>query len=356
LHRRLFIGDVHGGTLVYWRWVWERLAHYPARSVAEDALFLRQAVQRGARLYKLPHSSSFVYVRHASNAWNFPLGSYLHPPGWKRGELSAFLPSADLPFYVALSPAAPENLRSSICQGDSASRKEDETAGCLPLVSCIMPTYNRRQYVPQAIQYFLRQDYPSRELIIVDDGSEPVDDLIPPDSRIRYVRLNTRMILGAKRNLACGLAQGTIIAHWDDDDWIAPHRLRYQVEVLEREKADLCGASRQLYYNPSTNRAWLYEYPMSIRRWLAGNTLCYRKAFWVKNPFSEIAVGEDTRFAWSPKARNAVVVPDHTFYVGLVHSANTSRKNVTGAYWHPRPVEEVQRLLGADLAFYHSSP
>ena len=352
LHRRLFIGDVHGGTLVYWRWVWERLARYPARSVAEDALFLRQAVQHGARLYKLPHASSFVYVRHASNAWNFPLGSYLHPAGWKRGELSTFLPSTDLPFYVALSPAAPENLPNSTCQGDSASREEDEAAGCLPLVSCIMPTYNRRQYVPQAIRYFLRQDYPNRELIIVDDGSEPVDDLVPSDPRIRYIRLNTRMILGTKRNLACELARGTIIAHWDDDDWIAPNRLRYQVEVLEREKADLCGAGRQLYYNPSTNRAWLYEYPVSIRRWLAGNTLCYRKAFWAKNPFPEISVGEDTRFAWSPKSRNAVVVPDHTFYVGLVHSANTSRKVVTGPYWHPCSVEEVRRLLGEDLEFY----
>jgi hypothetical protein len=162
------------------------------------------------------------------------------------------------------------------------------------------------------------------------------------------------MILGAKRNLACKLAQGTIIAHWDDDDWIAPHRLRYQVDALKQEKADLCGAGRQLYYSPAANQAWLYEYPATIRRWLAGNTLCYRKAFWEKNPFPEIAVGEDTRFVWSPQARNAVVVPEHTFYVGLVHEANTSRKNVRGPYWHSHSVEEVQRLLGADLAFYHT--
>jgi glycosyltransferase involved in cell wall biosynthesis len=38
------------------------------------------------------------------------------------------------------------------------------------LVSCIMPTFNRRAFVPQAIRYFLRQDFEHKELIIVDDG------------------------------------------------------------------------------------------------------------------------------------------------------------------------------------------
>lgn len=58
----------------------------------------------------------------------------------------------------------------------------------LPLVSCIMPTYNRRAFVPQAIYYFLRQDYPNKELIIVDDSTDEVGDLIPGDERIRYIR------------------------------------------------------------------------------------------------------------------------------------------------------------------------
>ena len=49
----------------------------------------------------------------------------------------------------------------------------------MPLVSCIMPTYNRRPFVPKAIEYFLRQDYPNRELIILDDGDDRVADLVP---------------------------------------------------------------------------------------------------------------------------------------------------------------------------------
>jgi glycosyltransferase involved in cell wall biosynthesis len=96
-----------------------------------------------------------------------------------------------------------------------------------PLVSCIMPTANRRAFVPRAIAYFQRQDYTTRELIVVDDGDDAIGDVIPADERIRHIRLSTKMTVRAKRNLACEEARGEIIAHWDDDDWHAPHRLRY---------------------------------------------------------------------------------------------------------------------------------
>lgn len=338
LHGRLFVGDVHGGTLVYWRSVWEKLSRYPDRSLAEDALFLRQACRQGARLHKLPADGTFVYLRHGSNAWRFSPGTYLDPAGWKRVDPDAFIPAPDRAFYAALSPALQQREWTSSATGDA------------PLVSCIMPTFNRRAFVPLAIRYFLRQDYANRELIILDDGEDCIADLVPADSRIRYFRLDARKVLGVKRNLACELARGSIIAHWDDDDWIAPHRLRYQVEMLTNHHVDLCGAARQLYYDPVADKAWLYEYPDVRRRWLAGNTLCYLKTFWQRNPFPEIQVGEDTRFAWSSLATNALAVPDYDFYVGLIHASNTSRKVVTGPYWHPCPSDKVYSLLGSDLA------
>ena len=47
----------------------------------------------------------------------------------------------------------------------------------LPLVSCIMPTADRRRFVPQAIRNFLAQDYAERELVILDDGADSIADL-----------------------------------------------------------------------------------------------------------------------------------------------------------------------------------
>src|SRR5207249_9398199 len=53
-----------------------------------------------------------------------------------------------------------------------------------PLVTCIMPTHNRRRFVPQAVRCFLRQDYPNLELLIVDDGSDQIADCVPESDRI----------------------------------------------------------------------------------------------------------------------------------------------------------------------------
>src|SRR5262249_45907063 len=119
------------------------------------------------------------------------------------------------------------------------------------LVSCIMPTCDRGQYVPRAVDYFLRQDYPRCEFVVVDDGSAPVGDLLHEDDRIRYIALDTKLTVGAKRNLACEIARGDIIIHWDDDDWYPARRVSSQVDALLQKGADVCGTSRLLYYKPA---------------------------------------------------------------------------------------------------------
>jgi ADP-heptose:LPS heptosyltransferase/glycosyltransferase involved in cell wall biosynthesis len=221
-----------------------------------------------------------------------------------------------------------------------------------PLVSCIMPTYNRRAFVRQAIRYFQRQDYEPKELIIVDDGADAVADLMPDDGRVNYVRVGQRMSVGAKRNLACEQSRGEFIAHWDDDDWHAPHRLRYQVEALLREGTDLCGIRQLLFFEAATRRAWRYVYPSRQRLWLSGSTLCYRRDFWAQHPFGNINVGEDARFVWNGRADRVTVLPDETFHVGMIHPHNISPKQTGGTYWQPLRVEEVRELLGQDWSFY----
>jgi len=58
---------------------------------------------------------------------------------------------------------------------DSDTLSTHET---FPLISYIMPTNNRRAFVPRAISYFLCQDYVNKELIIVDDGADATGELI----------------------------------------------------------------------------------------------------------------------------------------------------------------------------------
>src|SRR6266705_5371569 len=110
-----------------------------------------------------------------------------------------------------------------------------------PLVSCIMPTADRRRFVPPAVRSFQAQDYPNKELIILDDGKDRLADLVPQDTQIHYIRRDAKQTLGLKRNECVRASRGSLIMHWDDDDWSAPNRIRYQVEALKNGGAELCG-------------------------------------------------------------------------------------------------------------------
>src|SRR5206468_8684347 len=101
---------------------------------------------------------------------------------------------------------------SDMCSSDLSGKQM--TVG----VTCIMPTADRRRFVPRAVAQFLAQDYANRELIVLDDGAQSVEDLMPDDPRLRYVREERRSPIGVKRNRLCELARGDGIVHWDDAD------------------------------------------------------------------------------------------------------------------------------------------
>ncbi len=224
-----------------------------------------------------------------------------------------------------------------------------------PLVSCIMPTYNRREFVPRAIKYFLRQDYDNKELIIIDDGSDPVEDLVPDLPGIRYFRHDRKITLGAKLNTACQHAEGGIIVNWDDDDWYAPWRLKYQVESLQQQQAGVCGINKLLYYDFKNRKAYQYIYPPDQRKWLLGSSLCYTKQLWRNNAFAEIDVGMDGLFVWNTPPQQVSVLDNHSFSVHMIHSHNVSPKQTDGAWWHAFPEEEIQNVMGADWHAYASN-
>lgn len=252
--------------------------------------------------------------------------------------------------------AAAERVRTQAPPVARAERPRLEVAAAGPLVSCIMPTHNRRQFVPLALRWFLAQDWPSRELVIVDDGTDRVGELLPDDARIRYIRLDRKQSLGVKRNKACEAAAGEVIVHWDDDDWSAPWRLSYQVSSLLRDQADVCGLTRIYYHQPATERSWQYIYPEDQRPWVAGNTLCYTREFWRRNPFPDVNVGEDARFLWNAPSRRLVALEDNRFFVALIHTANVDPKRVHHAWWHAHPTDALRSLMGDAFEDYRRTP
>jgi glycosyltransferase involved in cell wall biosynthesis len=205
-------------------------------------------------------------------------------------------------------------------------------------VTCVCPTYNRRVFLPLAIGLFFARTYAEAELLIVDDGEESVADLIPKnlDSRIRYIRLDKKMVLGAKRNFCCEQATGDVIIHWDDDDFHCPGRIEYQIDMLRKMNKHVQALFNILYYNEETQKAYRWL-PNPMSRGVNGATLCYTKAWWKEHPFPELPGGEDTHFGNVALARNQIAFVDAKKHIvirahGQDQTSTSNRGNTCQSY------------------------
>jgi glycosyltransferase involved in cell wall biosynthesis len=99
----------------------------------------------------------------------------------------------------------------------------------MPKVSVIIPTYNRRDFVREAIASVLAQSYHDFELLVVDDGSN--DDtaaVVQEFEGVRYVSQPNRGV-SAARNRGVELSNGELLAFLDSDDLWQPRKLACQV-------------------------------------------------------------------------------------------------------------------------------
>lgn len=194
------------------------------------------------------------------------------------------------------------------------------------LVSCVMPTWNRRPFVRAAIQCFLEQTYENRELVIVDDGDDRILDLVPDDQRIRYVPSNRRLVTGAKRNLCNELAQGEIICHFDDDDWSAPTRLQDQVDRLEATALPITGYGTLLFWDVLTRQVKRYRAnAANMKNYVCGTSFCYLRSFWEQSPFPDRQVASDNAFIYS-RLNDVAASQDCGQLVARIHDHHTSEK------------------------------
>ena len=79
--------------------------------------------------------------------------------------------------------------------GKKNRKKKKVSANGKPFVSVCTPTYNRREFIPMLIKNFLAQTYPMEliEWIVVDDGSDPVEDLFKDIPNVKYFYQKEKM-------------------------------------------------------------------------------------------------------------------------------------------------------------------
>ncbi len=135
----------------------------------------------------------------------------------------------------------------SMEQSENNFSIEKSDPDTLPLISCLCVTSNRIILLKQAIQCFIDQAYPKKELIIVGSGKNRFKSAL--ESHLDYLNRDDIHFtwypeddnnLGKKRNLSMNLANGEIFCNWDDDDLYHPERLSLQYQHMNRKNADAC--------------------------------------------------------------------------------------------------------------------
>lgn len=202
------------------------------------------------------------------------------------------------------------------------------------LVSAVMPTRGRRQYAAMAVQDFLAQTWPEKELIILDDADKPSFETSPESlgGNIRYILADTRRNIPDKRNIVCKAAAGSVIVHFDSDDWSAPTRIEYQMELMERENKAVCGFRKMYFWQEAARQAWVYS---GTGDYVLGTSLMFRRSWWAHNHWDvRFRVGSDNIFvSQAHHAKQLLVISSAiNLMVSRNHSDNTNIRRY-GTRW-----------------------
>lgn len=199
-----------------------------------------------------------------------------------------------------------------------------------PLVSVIIPVYNRDRYLAEAIESVLAQTYPAIELIVVDDGStdlsaEVAQRYLP--NLIYFYQQNGG--ISAARNTGIGLAQGEFLAFLDSDDIWMPDKLSQQMAAFTSDpNLEAVFGYVQQFYSPELDETFRQrircpEQPSAA--YISSAMLIKRSAFLRVGEFeTELKTGVD--ISWYARAveqqLRQLMLPDIVYHRRL-HETNS---------------------------------
>lgn len=166
-----------------------------------------------------------------------------------------------------------------------------------PFVSICTPTFNRRPFIPMAIKCFEHQTYPKdrMEWIIVDDGTDKIEDLVSHIPQVRYFKYDEKLTLGKKRNITNEKSKGDIIIYMDDDDYYPPERVKHAVEKLKDSKALCAGSSAMFIYFKHIDK--MFQFGPYGPNHATAATFAFKRELLNKTRFDEeSSVAEEKKF------------------------------------------------------------
>lgn len=172
-----------------------------------------------------------------------------------------------------------------------------------PLVSIIMPTRNRSEFIIQTVDSVLEQDFRDFELIIINDGSKDnTEDVVKNIEDPRIVYISNKENLGVTKTLNKGIAiaRGKYIARIDDQDrWVSKDKLKKQVDFLEKNSPYVLVGTGVIFVSLDNKELFRYLKPKTdteIREnMLLGNCFVHTSVVFRKDKFLEVG-GYDEQF------------------------------------------------------------
>lgn len=154
-------------------------------------------------------------------------------------------------------------------------------------ISALIPTFNRPQFIFNAVEAILNQDYKDFE-IIIKDGGEPIKHLLPKDDRIKYIWNKDRGITDAM-NQAMRAATGDVFVWANDDDRIAPGTFKFVSKNLKDNK---WGYGFIKMINGDAGIIWGDRW--NYNKLFSGNFVPQPSVYWTREAYNEVGDMDET--------------------------------------------------------------
>ena len=198
-----------------------------------------------------------------------------------------------------------------------------------PFVSICTPTFNRRPFIKSMIECFNHQTYPKdrMEWIIIDDGTDKIEELVKDIPQVKYFSYDEQMVLGKKRNIMHEKSIGEILVYMDDDDYYPPERVSHAVEMLLSHPKSLCAGSSEMYiYFKHISKMYQFG-PYGAKHGTAGTFAFKRELLKDHSYNNDHAIGEEKEFLKDYTVPFVQLEPKKTILV-FSHIHNTFDKKI----------------------------
>jgi len=209
--------------------------------------------------------------------------------------------------------------------------KED----ALPDVSIVTLTKDRREFMPLAKYCYLIQTYPADKLewVIVDDGTDPIEDELFGMPNVTYVKCDPGMTIAQKRNLGVSKAMYDVLVMMDDDDVYPENSVLHRVAMMLKEPAKECAFCTTIpCYDIVNYNSFMNVHPitMHLSEIVSEATLIFTRKFWEEGGFRETdTIAEGDAFIRGREQMCRVLSPQEVI-VSLVHPKNSSSRKSPG--------------------------